>query len=237
MGMTREEVWRELLGLVRGAQGDRARVPSQKTVGRWLDRWVEDGLMVTDHRGSSNTGRPPVIYRTSRALCPIGVSFSETIPEFFQRKGSVLDTENVCPKVPEASTTAEDTLAPPISSGVEAQPVSDTPKSVQNVNPVPEGDLEELRINDTHNRTTCARARARQPSSQVQFRHMDKGDPSPDGSRQRPFSGSTTTTPMGRPGALATWWQLSMSSGTSGRSRITSGMPSGSGTGHRVAAA
>lgn len=134
--------------------------------------------MVTDHRGSSHTGRPPVIYRTSRALCPIGVSFSETIPEFFQRKGSVLDTENVCPKVPEASTTAEDTLAPPISSGVEAQPVSDTPKSVQNVNPIPEGDLEELRINDTHNRTTCARAR--QPSSQVQFRHMDKGDPSPD---------------------------------------------------------
>jgi hypothetical protein len=159
VGMTREEVWRELLGQVRGAQGDRARVPSQKTVGRWLDRWVEDGLMVTDHRGSSNTGRPPVIYRTSRALSPIGVSFSETIPEFFQRKGSVLDTENVCPKVPEAVPTAEEALAPPISSGVQAQPVSDTPKSVQNVNPVPEGDLEELRISDTHNRTTCARAR------------------------------------------------------------------------------
>ena len=34
----------------------------------------------------------------------------------------------------------------------------DTPSSVLNVNSVPEGDLEDLQLKDTHNRTTCARA-------------------------------------------------------------------------------
>ena len=138
VGMTREEVWKELLGLVRGAQGDRARMPSQKTVGRWLDRWVEDGLMVTDHRGGLTSGRPPLIYRTSRALSLIGVSFSETIPEFFQRKGSVSDTEDVCPKVPEPEAQPETTLDQPTPERVEKQPVSDTLQDVQNMNPVPE---------------------------------------------------------------------------------------------------
>ena len=159
VGMARDKVWRELLGLVQGAQEERARVPSQKTVGRWLDRWVEDGLMVTDHMEGSNSGRPPLIYRTSRALSLNSCPLSESIPEFFQRKGSVSDTESVCPKVPEASTTTEDRRAQPISSRVEAQPVSDTPVSVQNKNPVPDSDLESFRTKDTHNRSMCARAR------------------------------------------------------------------------------
>ena len=159
VGMTREEVWRELLGQIRGAQGDRARVPSQKTVGRWLDRWVEDGLMVTGHRASLNVGRPPLIYRTSRALSLIGVSLTENIPEFFQRKESDSDTENVCPKAQEVEAAPEVTLIQPVSTRAEEQPVLDKPSSVLNVNSVPEGDLEDLQLKDTHNRTTCARAK------------------------------------------------------------------------------
>lgn len=148
VGMTREEVWRELLSLVRGAQGDRARVPSQKTVGRWLDRWVEDGLMVRDKRAAAKTGRTPIIYRVARALPPIGVSFSETPPEFFQRKESVSDTEDVCPKPEEEDALVE-----------ESSVVSDTPDSVQNRNPVTESDLTELRIKDIDTGTTRAPAR------------------------------------------------------------------------------
>ena len=76
-----------------------------------------------------------------------------------QRKGSVLDTENVCPKAQEDEVAPEATLIQPASTCVEAQPVLDMPASVLNVNSVPEGDLEDLQLKDTHNRTTCARAR------------------------------------------------------------------------------
>jgi hypothetical protein len=86
------------------------------------------------------------------------VSFSETIPEFFQRKGSVSDTEDVCPKVPDPEAQPEATLDRPVPEHADEQPVSDTPQNVQNMNPVTEGDLGELRLKDTHNRTTCARA-------------------------------------------------------------------------------
>jgi hypothetical protein len=161
VGMTREEVWRELLERMRGAQGDRARIPSKKTVGRWLERWVEDGLMVEDHRAGLTSGRPPLIYRTSRALSPIGVSFSENIPEFFQRKGSVSDTESECPKPPEAGGAEE---ASP-NSPAEARPVLDTPKVVQNVIAVPEGDLGEQGTKDIPTGTTRARAREALPEA------------------------------------------------------------------------
>jgi hypothetical protein len=90
VGLTREEVWRKLLGLMQGARGDRARVPSQKTVGRWLDRWVEDGLMVSE-RVPNTKGRAFLIYRTSRALSLKSCPLSEPLPEFFQRNGSSSD--------------------------------------------------------------------------------------------------------------------------------------------------
>ena len=159
MGLTREEVWRELLSLVRGARGDRARVPSQKTVGRWLDRWVEDGLMTTDHREGVYTGRPPVIYRTSRALSLKSCLLSESTPEFFQRKGSVSDTENDCPKVSEAVAASEAALTQPPTGRGEAPLVSDTPEFVQNSNPVTESDLGYFRTKDTPTGTTRARVR------------------------------------------------------------------------------
>ena len=66
------------------------------------------------------------------------MSFSETIPEFLQRKGSVSDTEDACPKVPQPETASEAAFDQPAPERAEEQPVSDTPQDVQNMNPVPE---------------------------------------------------------------------------------------------------
>ena len=152
VGLTREEVWRKLLGLMQGARGDRARVPSQKTVGRWLDRWVEDGLMERDKRGVQGRGKAPIIYRVARALSLIGCPLSDNPPEFFQRSESPSDTETACPinEVGEAEPPAAE--APDDS-------LSDTADSVRKTNRVTEGDLDEYRPTDIPTGTTRAPAR------------------------------------------------------------------------------
>lgn len=86
-GLAREEVWRELLGLMQGARGDRARVPSQKTVGRWLERWVEDGLMTKDHREGSYTGRPPCHLQNLACVVSKIVSFVRKYPRVLPGQG------------------------------------------------------------------------------------------------------------------------------------------------------
>ena len=151
-GLTREEVWRKLLGLMQGARGDRARVPSQKTVGRWLDRWVEDGLMERDNRAVQGRGKNPVIYRVARALSLIGCPLSNEPPEFFQRSESPSDTETACPinEVVEAELPAEE--APSGS-------LSDTADFVRKTNRVTEGDLGDHRPKDIPTGTTRAPAR------------------------------------------------------------------------------
>ena len=152
VGLTREEVWRELLGLMQGARGDRARVPSQKTVGRWLDRWVEDGLMVSE-RVPNTKGRAFLIYRTSRALSLKSCPLSEPLPEFFQRKGSSSDnTEGEDQVVRTEEVVTEG--GPALAAG------SDTPKSVRTTNPVDDSVLGVVRTKDIPTGTTRAPARA-----------------------------------------------------------------------------
>lgn len=94
IGVTREEVWRELVDRLRGIQGDRARFPTQKTVGRWLDRWVEDRMLKTGKRAPKTTGRPAVTYRLARALPSISASFSQCLSDFLQPKGSEIKTKS-----------------------------------------------------------------------------------------------------------------------------------------------
>ena len=155
VGLTREEVWRQLLGLMQGARGDRARVPSQKTVGRWLDRWAEDGLMVSE-RVPNTKGRAFLIYRTSRALSLNSCPLSEPLPEFFQRKGSSSDStegEEQVVRTEEVVTEDGAALAAEVAAG------SDTPKSVQTKNPVDDSDIGVVRTRDIPTGTTRAPAR------------------------------------------------------------------------------
>jgi hypothetical protein len=137
---------------VRGARGDRARVPSQKTVGRWLERWVEDGLMERDNRAVQGRGKNPVIYRVARALSPIGCPLSDNAPEFFQRRGSISGHEEACPLIPESEVG-------PDEGGAQGAALKDTPLDVQKSNPVPDCDLGDYRIKDTPTGTTRAHVR------------------------------------------------------------------------------
>ena len=152
VGLTREEVWRQLLGLMQGARGDRARVPSQKTVGRWLERWVEDGLMERDKRGVQGRGKPPIIYKVARALSLIGCPLDDNPPEFFQRSESPSDTETECP-------INEVVEAPAPEAAAQDASLSDTPNFVHKPNRVTEGDLGESRPRDIPTGTTRAPAR------------------------------------------------------------------------------
>ena len=159
MGLTREEVWRELLGLVQGARGDRARVPSQRTVIRWLERWVEDGLM-TKESARNHKGQAPLIYRTSRALSLKSCPLSAPIPEFFQDKGSSADKSAGGVQVVRTEVVApEHGAALQGSEEVGPQIGADTEKVVRTKNSVTEGDLEAVRIEDTPTGTTRAHAR------------------------------------------------------------------------------
>lgn len=173
VGMSREEVWRELLERIRGAQGDRARVPSKKTVGRWLERWVEDGLMERDKRGGQNKGPAVLIYKTSRALSLCGCPLSENVPEFFQGNGSNRDKpaesgENVPIKASLTEDEGDSASAAPASVGADDRSNWDTPNSVPIKNPAPEGDLEESGTKDIPTGTTRARAREARPEAVVE---------------------------------------------------------------------
>ena len=110
-------------------------------------------------RGSLNTGRHPHRYRSSRALSLNSCPLSEPIPEFFQRKGSSSDKPSEEEQVVRTQTVVtEDVAALPDLPRAEAQPSSDTLKSVQTKNAVDDSDLGVVRTKDTHNGTTCARA-------------------------------------------------------------------------------
>lgn len=139
-GITREEAWRELVDRIRGAQGEKAKFPTQKTVGRWLDRWVEDGMLVRGKRATHKGGRPAFTYKTppthtrARALPLIGDVFYETASDPLETQGSLKDTKMACPEP----------MDPP--EGCEARPEAgqtekDTPQDVQIQNPVPDCDL------------------------------------------------------------------------------------------------
>lgn len=143
VGVTREEVWREVLERLQGAQGDRARVPSSKTVGRWLDRWVEDGMLVKEKGATRQKGRPSVTYLLhTRVMSVQSVSFSENARDPLRHKGSFLDTPPSCPKIPEDAPRE-----------AEAAGFSDNASDVQKSNPVPESDLGDFRKKDIHTQT------------------------------------------------------------------------------------
>ncbi|MCX5969131.1 MAG: AAA family ATPase, partial [Cyanobacteria bacterium] len=164
VGCTREQVWSELLGQLRGAQGDRARVPSQKTVGRWLDRWVEDGLLEKKKVGTEKS--PPVLrYKTAcaRALPSIWCPLTEATPNLFQRNGSGSDNGSDTSELvrTEAGLMRDDLDGEGISpehEPVEAHIGSDTSDFALSENPVTEGDLGGDGTRDIGTDTTCARA-------------------------------------------------------------------------------
>lgn len=119
-GMTREAVWRELVDRLRGLKGEKAKMPTQRTVERWMNRWVEDGMLEKGKKVTHSKGRPSVVYRlpSSRAWTDLSVSKKENARDPLQGNGSFFDKGEACRKIeppeggPEEGAGVFDTAAP-----------------------------------------------------------------------------------------------------------------------------
>lgn len=189
-GVTAEEVWSELHMQMQGLQGNRARIPTQKTVRRWLQRWVEDGMLLTGRRTRRTKGPAPLTYLISRALPSNSMSLSLNVPEFFQGRGSNTDTENECP-YSEGSGAIEpepqpEALAPDPVSAVEAQPNWDTASECPNKESGADRDLGQKGTRDIATGTTHARGREAQ---EVEVGMPEAVMPDDDGGYDAAFGG------------------------------------------------
>ena len=142
--LTAKEVWAQLIEEM-GGQGRKA--PSSKTVRRWLDRWVTNGVLVEGKKVRVAGVNGPVQTYTlpptpSRALSiPAGL-LSFVPRERLQEQEGTRDTHGTpeydVPRPEDAQPVHED-------EGQQPNPESDVPRYL----PVPEGDLGERGTKDT----------------------------------------------------------------------------------------
>ena len=158
--ITAKEVWEQLLGEISG-QGRQA--PSSKTVKRWLDRWVTNGVLVEGKKRIVAGSKAPVTAYTlpttpssSRALpakaCPLIIVPSKPL----QEQEITMDT----PPSPEYDVhRSEVGQLTPDNDGHQPDPEKD----VHRFSSVVPSDLEERGTTDSPTRTTRAHAREAEP--------------------------------------------------------------------------
>ncbi|NDB94341.1 MAG: hypothetical protein EB165_06855 [Euryarchaeota archaeon] len=141
-GMTTKQVWIELGKQLHGLAGSRAQIPSERSVKRWLMRWVEDGLLKQGLAPSrSGGGRPALLFRPSRAcaLRSKSVSVTKTPSDPLQDKGSTFGQGN------EVSITPDPFFTEPDQDLNRSKSNWTPEESVQKQNPVVDSDLEGFR--------------------------------------------------------------------------------------------
>ena len=150
--ITAKEVWEQLVGEM---TGQARRAPSTKTVKRWLDRWVSNGVLVEGKKkvvvGSDKPVPSYSLPSSSRALCleECLLHLAPREPLVEQEKG----TDN--PEAPETDVRSSEPESPePDRNGQQPNPDQDVRCNF----PVPEGDLKEEGAKDIPTGTTCARA-------------------------------------------------------------------------------
>jgi hypothetical protein len=153
--VTAKEVWEQLVGEISG-QGRKA--PSSKTVKRWLDRWVTNGVLKEGKKRIVAGSKAPVPSYTlpttssSRALpakeCPLII----VPPKPLQEQEITMDT----PLSPDNDVhRSEDARPVPENDGHQPNPEKD----VHRFSPVVAVDLGERGTTDSPTRATCAHAR------------------------------------------------------------------------------
>jgi len=150
--MTAKEVWERL---VEEMNGQVRKPPSSKTVKRWLDRWVEDGVLVMGKPLSVEGQRKPVPSYTlppsrARALRNHNRLFSVHPRDRLQENGSLKGHDQAEGADVFSSESGAD-AAQPVEIMNGHRPQSDN-LSVQEI-PVTEGDLEEERTKDKKKHT------------------------------------------------------------------------------------
>jgi len=141
--MTAKEVWERLVGEM-GGQGRQA--PSSKTVKRWLDRWVDSGVLKEGKPVPVEGQRRPVPSYTlpptpSRALpsfsCPLSIHPRDRLQE--------QDLRTDIPTADGASVFSSESAQPAQGmNGHQPEPEQDVRSRI----PVPEGDLGDERTTD-----------------------------------------------------------------------------------------
>ena len=156
--LTAKAVWEQLVGEVTG-QGRKA--PSSKTVKRWLDRWVTNGVLVEGKKIKVEGVKAPVQTYTlpttsSRALPAVEGLLSIVPSKPLQEQEITMDT----PPSPEYDVHRSEVgqLAPD-NDGHQPDPEKD----VHRYFPVTDCDLEERRTTDSPTRTTRAHACEAEP--------------------------------------------------------------------------
>jgi hypothetical protein len=175
--VTAKEVWEQLVGEITG-QGRKA--PSSKTVRRWLDRWVANGVLVEGKKRIVPGSDKPVTTYTlppssSRALsmqeCPLVVAPRNPLQEQEKAMDNRFTTEHDV----HCST---DACPDPESKGQRPGKEQDVPCPF----PVTEGDLEEQRLKDSPTRTTRACAcEAEVVEAACEFGEQAEAPPEVDG--------------------------------------------------------
>ena len=146
--MTAKEVWERL---VEEMNGQVRKAPSVKTVRRWLDRWVEDGVLVEGAKVKVEGVKVPVQTYTlppfcTRALrveiCPLSLVPRERLQEKEIKRDNPSSLEDAVPH-------SEDVQPVPDQEGQRSDPEQDVPLD-SSVVPT---DLEERGTKDTSKHT------------------------------------------------------------------------------------
>jgi hypothetical protein len=154
--MSAKEVWERL---VEEMNGQLRKPPSSRTVKRWLDRWVEDGVLALGKKVTVEGADKPVVSYTlppscARALRKEVVSFALAPRKPLQEQGN----SNGQAEAPESVVHCSEAASHMNAEHVQPVPKSNGQRPDQELLsigqiPVPEGDLRDQLPNDTNTHT------------------------------------------------------------------------------------
>jgi len=166
--ITAKEVWEQLVGEM---TGQARKAPSSKTVKRWLDRWVSNGVLVEGKRrtvpGVKQVVQTYTLPSSSRALSMEECLLSVVPQEPLQEQEITMDTSSETQQDVHCSEGGE--LA---ANNNGQQP--DRESVVHCSNPVTKLDPSEQRTKDIPTGTTCTRARQLEEQPEAPLKRLLK---------------------------------------------------------------
>jgi len=151
--VTAQEIWEELGELVTG-QG--RKIPSSKTVKRWLDRWVQTGLLVAGKKKRVEGVKQLVPTYTLPPLPRVGTKTKCLL--FFDPSKPLQTLEKTTDKPKPPESVVRCSVEPPEDEANNGHATGDS-EDVRCSNPVVPSDLGERGSKDIGSETTHARAR------------------------------------------------------------------------------
>lgn len=146
LGVTVAEVYEQLCERMLGWSS--SKPPSRRSVERWLNRWVEKKLLLSEKR---KTSRGNVMFYVSRALRSRSGSLSSLFQNPNAGQGSEVTTENA-PEAVVVTPTHELVTSPPETGGDDTPPEAEScrdPETQTNTEVSPEATTYDIQANTT----------------------------------------------------------------------------------------